>query len=83
MAQTVYKSQKEIYVFASKQFGGIKALKNVLDSDNTSLEKAVKEVVDEALGSVPSDYSVVDINVNTAEINGPVINVIVKAVKEG
>ncbi len=79
MAVTLHKTEKEIWVFASKQMGGFKALVNMLKEDNDPLEEMVAKTTEEAKGALPEGAKIQEIRVETSDLNGPVINVTIKA----
>ena len=80
MATVIHQSDKEIWVFASKQMGVFKALVNMLKEDNEPLEEMAKAVVDEAKGVLPEGAKIEDIKIETSDLNGPTINVTIKAI---
>lgn len=79
MAQVIYKDNNQIWVFSSRQMGGFKAFVNMLKESNDPLEEMVKLTVKEATDSLPDGAKVEDVKVETSDLNGPVINVVVKA----
>lgn len=79
MAVIVHKTEKEVWAFASRQMGGLKAFKNMIDDENKMLEKMVEETTNEAKGVLPEGAKVEDIKVETSNLNGPVVNVTIKA----
>jgi len=79
MAKVIHKTEKKIWVFASNQMGGIKAFVNMLKDDNDPLEEIVEKTVDEAKNILPEGAKIEDIRVETSNLNGPVINVVIKA----
>ncbi|WP_457641316.1 hypothetical protein [Persephonella sp.] len=80
MAKVIHKTNREIWVFASKQMGGWKALMNMVKDDNEPLEEIVKLTTEEARGALPEGARVEDIKVETSNLNGPIVNVVIKAV---
>jgi len=79
MAKIIHKTEKDIWIFASKQMGGIKAFLNMIKDDNAPLEEIVAKTIDEAKELLPNNAYISDIKVETSNLNGPVINVVIKA----
>lgn len=79
MAVVIHKSKEEVWVFASRQMGGWKALMNMVKDDNEPLEEMVKITTEEAKGALPEGSKVEEIRIETSNINGPVVNVVIKA----
>lgn len=79
MAVVLHRSDRSIYVFASRAIGFKGALENLLSENKKAIENLVKSLVDEAVKEIPNGYQVVDVDVTFIEEMGLVANVKVKA----